>query len=207
MGLMGWGRTGYYDNYCDQWDDDYYNDKDYCYPDYLLEGTNVFVSREECNDIFDEVWEDDDTEPPEEGWISTRMMCSIDNDGNGNDVFTGNGDSGGPIIDKETKVQVGVTSWGVDEEGTPSVYAKVATEIDWINSWIKDWNFEPKTCKDVNNRTPCNEKVGCSWKNNKVCRDALTNEQCKNWNGKKQACKRKGCIWKKKGKKCKSRWP
>jgi len=43
------------------------------------------------------------------------------------------GDSGGPLLVKETLVQPGVVSWGMECAGdTPGVYSKVSKLSDWI---------------------------------------------------------------------------
>ncbi|EGZ06482.1 serine protease trypsin-like protein [Phytophthora sojae] len=55
------------------------------------------------------------------------------------------GDSGGPLIkDKGTgdsdDILVGLSSWGVrcEDEGMPTVYSRVSTAVEWINSMMKN---------------------------------------------------------------------
>lgn len=48
------------------------------------------------------------------------------------------GDSGGPIFDKTTGVQIGTVSWGIGcaEPNAPGVYGRVAGQIQWIQDTI-----------------------------------------------------------------------
>ncbi len=137
------------------------------------------------------------------------MMCSLDeNVEDGNEViFTGSGDSGGPIITTEDQIQIGIVSWGGDDKFAPNVYAKVRNQYDWINGYIEDWNFEPKECDDMNNRKICNKKEGCRWRfGGGGCQDAPTTEVCSQWDGDKTTCKNNVCVWKNSKSICKGRW-
>jgi Trypsin len=66
--------------------------------------------------------------------------------------FCSQGDSGGPIIDAETGVQVGVVSWGygcgrVEYSG---VYARVSAVMDWIQAQVCSLSSEPpEYCSDT----------------------------------------------------------
>jgi len=53
-----------------------------------------------------------------------------------------NGDGGGPLINKETGVQVGVVSWGYGcaNPNYPGVYSRVSSQYDWMESIMKDFN-------------------------------------------------------------------
>lgn len=44
------------------------------------------------------------------------------------------GDSGGPMIDKKTKKQLGVVSWGIGcaRPEYPGVYSNIANQKSWI---------------------------------------------------------------------------
>ncbi len=182
--LMGWGRTGYYDNYCDSRDDDYYNDLGYCWPYNLLEADTFYYGRKPCNEFYDVYYEDYYDGRPAGGWVTKRMHCSRDKgplDG-ANDVWSGKGDSGGPIIDTVTQKQVGVVSWGGDgDDKSPMVYALVRNQYDWINGWIEDWNLEPKECTDMNNKGPCNEKQRCIWMGPTLTGSCVKKELSKFW--------------------------
>uniref|UniRef100_A0A7S2KFC6 Peptidase S1 domain-containing protein n=1 Tax=Leptocylindrus danicus TaxID=163516 RepID=A0A7S2KFC6_9STRA len=63
------------------------------------------------------------------GSITERMLCA----GNeGKAAYAG--DSGGPIIDKATGIQVGVYSWGFGcaDADHPDIYARVSDQYEWI---------------------------------------------------------------------------
>ncbi|CBY11450.1 unnamed protein product [Oikopleura dioica] len=61
-------------------------------------------------------------------YISDNMFCAADI---GKDSCFG--DSGGPLLVKETLVQPGVVSWGEECAGDrPGVYSKVSMLSDWI---------------------------------------------------------------------------
>merc|ERR1711978_46903 len=79
------------------------------------------VQNSDCNDSYN-------------GDIATNMLCAARK---GKDSCQG--DSGGPLIvkgsDASGDIQVGVVSWGngcADRE-YPGVYARVSSQIDWIN--------------------------------------------------------------------------
>merc|ERR1712048_1049592 len=69
-------------------------------------------------------------------------------------VGTCNGDSGGPLYDKDTNTLVGVTSWGIQGLAgllppycgdTPGVYARIADQWDaWIKPTICNNHSQPK---------------------------------------------------------------
>ncbi len=205
--MMGFGKTGYYDNYCDKFDDDHWNDKDYCIPWNLLEGQNLYYPRGKCNKYFDALYEEYYASRPTNGWITRSMMCSLDeNVEDGNEViFTGSGDSGGPIIQTEDQIQIGIVSWGGDDRFAPNVYAKVRSEYDWINGYIEYWTSEPKECAEMNNRTTCNKNVGCKWRS-RTCNDAPTTEECSQWDGDKTNCKNNFCVWRNAKNLCEGKW-
>lgn len=48
------------------------------------------------------------------------------------------GDSGGPLIDRRTKTQVGVVSWGFGcaDPRYPGVYSNIAKELAWIKQYM-----------------------------------------------------------------------
>jgi len=72
-----------------------------------------------------------------DGSITRKMMCASRD---GKDSCQG--DSGGPLLvkgaDRLSDVQVGVVSWGEGcaSPGYPGVYARVSSQIDWINEQI-----------------------------------------------------------------------
>jgi len=67
------------------------------------------------------------------GHITGDMMCASRL---GKDAC--HNDSGGPLFDKEANVVVGIVSWGHEcaKPGYPGVYARIATEYDWIKCHI-----------------------------------------------------------------------
>eukprot|EP00343_Euplotes_focardii_P008288 CAMPEP_0205821472 /NCGR_PEP_ID=MMETSP0206-20130828/7887_1 /ASSEMBLY_ACC=CAM_ASM_000279 /TAXON_ID=36767 /ORGANISM="Euplotes focardii, Strain TN1" /LENGTH=287 /DNA_ID=CAMNT_0053116979 /DNA_START=27 /DNA_END=890 /DNA_ORIENTATION=- len=50
------------------------------------------------------------------------------------------GDSGGPLINKESRVLIGVVSWGIGcaRAGLPGVYGRVSAVRDWIDETVED---------------------------------------------------------------------
>ncbi|XP_052131416.1 mite allergen Der p 3-like [Frankliniella occidentalis] len=71
--------------------------------------------------------------------ITPRMICGMTTDGEAKDSCQG--DSGGPVINKATKQQIGIVSWGMGcaQMGSPGVFTNLANpEIrSFINSAIK----------------------------------------------------------------------
>merc|ERR1719491_2867871 len=62
------------------------------------------------------------------------MICSI-----GNDTDSCQGDSGGPLIKTGTRVQVGVTSWGIGcNGGLPGVSANLGLYKSWIEEQLTE---------------------------------------------------------------------
>ncbi|XP_033232030.1 uncharacterized protein LOC117183008 [Belonocnema kinseyi] len=63
----------------------------------------------------------------------------------GDSVSACSGDSGGPLVKEVdgTPVQVGIVSWGVQPcgNGSPSVYTRVASFVDWINEKMEENSF------------------------------------------------------------------
>lgn len=72
--------------------------------------------------------------------ITDDMMCAMRP---GKDAC--HNDSGGPLFDKEANAVVGIISWGHQcaEPGYPGVYARIATEWDWIKCHICSNHNEP----------------------------------------------------------------
>jgi len=58
-----------------------------------------------------------------------------------------NGDSGGPIIDKDTQKQIGIVSFGnyCNDPLHPGVYSKIQNQIDWIQKYIDEWSGDDLT--------------------------------------------------------------
>jgi hypothetical protein len=81
-------------------------------------------------------------------WTTDRMFCAQGNNGSGAITDSCQGDSGGPLVCEagEAWTLFGVTSWGMGcgGAGYPGVYARVATQLDWIESTMADppppWN-------------------------------------------------------------------
>lgn len=71
--------------------------------------------------------------PEKKKAVTDNMFCAGFKEG-GKDACLG--DSGGPIIDADTGVLIGTTSWGVGCAAPDAygVYARVANYIDFINS-------------------------------------------------------------------------
>lgn len=88
----------------------------------LLEVELGIVSNEDCN--ADDAYS---------GAVSENMMCAAESEKD-----SCQGDSGGPLIfnDPDGDVLVGVVSWGVGcaDPSYPSVYARVAKRIEWIQN-------------------------------------------------------------------------
>jgi len=65
--------------------------------------------------------------------ITDDMMCVADNR-----KASCQGDSGGPLYNRKAGVLVGVVSWGLPSclRGAPGVYARIATEYDWLATTI-----------------------------------------------------------------------
>jgi Trypsin len=108
---------------------------DFGMTDYLYENTVYAMSDEECSAPYSVL-----------RYNSDFMLCA----GNLNAVAdTCHGDSGGPLIDKETGTVVGVTSWGVrcGDSRFPGVYAQVNVVADWIDEEVcKNSCYPPATC-------------------------------------------------------------
>lgn len=105
---MGWGRTSDGGDFSDD----------------LLEVELDIVSSKECKKAY----ENEDQEG-----ITPRMLCASRENNDSCD-----GDSGGPLIDKETGVQIALVSNGVGcgDPDYPGVYAKVASVIGWIKKYM-----------------------------------------------------------------------
>ena len=78
------------------------------------------------------------------GRISENMLCAEDVD---EDACQG--DSGGPLIVKglipRLDLQVGVVSWGLGcaHEKFPGVYARLSSQMDWVNEMVCKWSESP----------------------------------------------------------------
>ncbi|CAB9525916.1 protease serine 11B-like protein [Seminavis robusta] len=98
-----------------------------------------------------------DTDTSELEVVPESMFCA----GQGPQGFGGscNGDSGGPVIDPVTGVQVGIVSWGhaCSRYGYPSVFGRVSSAYDWINDAIcQNPCFpDPSLCGDTVSFHPC----------------------------------------------------
>lgn len=89
------------------------------------------------------------------GQIYPEMLCAGYTQG-GKDSCQG--DSGGPLIMANSRVQVGIVSWG-DGCGVPGkfgVYANVAVLSDWIQNQINNSKNEPGT---TNPPTPPSSEI------------------------------------------------
>ena len=112
--ILGWGDTERDPNKSD-------------FPDTLQIGNVEIASQDELEDAFGEES------------ITENMIGAL---GQQNDqtVDTCSGDSGGPLAvqdDNNNHVQVGITSWGVEECGAEDyygVYARVSKFTDWIEA-------------------------------------------------------------------------
>lgn len=91
------------------------------------------------------------------------------------------GDSGGPIIDTASGVQIGVVSWGSGcaDPNFPGVYARVSSEISWIQGYIDSWSggggttpSPPGSCVDTPGFVDTYGD-GCGWYE--------ANNGCENW--------------------------
>ena len=98
-----------------------------------------------CLAYFLPLFSFDNSKYPEDEIAGDVEFCAgrPDMDGDGltqGGVATCQGDSGGPLIcnDNGRPVVYGVTSWGEDcaLAGFPSIYAKVASELDWIKDQL-----------------------------------------------------------------------
>jgi len=87
------------------------------------------TDREECESDYSDF----------EKEITPRMICGMTTDGEAKDSCQG--DSGGPVINKATKQQIGLISWGMGcaQMGSPGVFTNLANpEIrSFINSAMK----------------------------------------------------------------------
>lgn len=80
------------------------------------------------------------------GTISEVMLCAKDED---EDACQG--DSGGPLIIRGKSqtgaddLLVGVVSWGIGcaHQHFPGVYARISSQIGWINRWVCEWSESP----------------------------------------------------------------
>jgi len=70
-------------------------------------------------------------------------------------------DSGGPLYDKEANVVVGIISWGSEcaKQSYPGVYARIASDSDWIKSHICS-NHKPPIPLFCNMSEPWWESTG-----------------------------------------------
>lgn len=77
--------------------------------------------------------------------ITDDMMCAVDKR-----KSPCEGDSGGPLYDRQSKKVVGIVSWGLSScpIGTPAVYSRVASEYAWIKDTIctNHGNNRPAFC-------------------------------------------------------------
>lgn len=93
------------------------------YPDHLQHVEISYIPSDEC--FFT---------------ISEDMLCAADS-GEGGACY---GDSGGPLWDPNENKLVGVVSWGTAPCGVyPTVFARIADEIDWIRETICAYHSEP----------------------------------------------------------------
>lgn len=84
--------------------------------------------------------------PPETPLFLDKQICAGVPAG-GRDTCTG--DSGGPLLDAEGKLQYGIVSWGIGcaRPNTPGIYVRVSSYIDWIQDFICTNSAEPpSTC-------------------------------------------------------------
>lgn len=100
--------------------------------------------------------------------ISDDQMCAGNADFFGNKKGICNGDSGGPLYDKENNVLVGITSWliqGYDEANnidvscgrTPQVYSNIGYQWEWIYTTICENHNEenyPEFCDEYRSSNP-----------------------------------------------------
>ena len=99
------------------------------FPDHVKHAEVAYVDSDTCSDIMD-------TYIPGLG-ITDVEMCAGPTELSEPDVGTCNGDSGGPIYDKESDTLVGVTSWGIQGgwdpylkcDMTPGVFACIADQV------------------------------------------------------------------------------
>ncbi|GFH44180.1 hypothetical protein CTEN210_00654 [Chaetoceros tenuissimus] len=73
--------------------------------------------------------------------VTNNMMCAADP---GQDSC--NGDSGGPLMDRENNTLVGIVSWGEDcaHPEYPGVYAKISSQWNWIRDTICSGHSTPR---------------------------------------------------------------
>ena len=133
-----------------------------------------------------------------------RMMCAsrLNKD-------SCHGDSGGPLIDKETGVQVGIVSWGEKcaDINLPGVYARVSKAYSWIQQYVDLWEGAELKCDTITSNKGCNNFEGCGWNSfQKKCIEAPSASTCANFNKKKRKCKKNGCKWRRNSRKCVGRW-
>eukprot|EP01084_Bolivina_argentea_P318245 551865_1 len=77
--------------------------------------------------------------------ITNNMVCA-----QAADKSACNGDSGGPLIIKNTNIQIGIVSWLVNncQDGRPNVFTDVSVFKSWIDTYLnaittstqKPWN-------------------------------------------------------------------
>lgn len=79
--------------------------------------------------------------------ISENMMCARDD---GKDSCEG--DSGGPLYDKDNDMVVGVISWGIGcaSPEFPGVYARISAQYDWIKDIVcNNSSRQPAWCGNL----------------------------------------------------------
>jgi len=123
--ISGWGRI--YQNQSQQ------------LADTLQKANMDVITNEECSERMD---------PIEQNSVQDGMICVFNEEENGNDAPGAcSGDSGGPMTSyhigaDDQPILSGLTSWGVVSLGTgcqsmyPSVYTRVSTYVDWVNTHI-----------------------------------------------------------------------
>jgi hypothetical protein len=101
-------------------------------PTDTLEFSNQkFIDNDACNDLFA------DFNSTFVDWVEDSMVCSV-----GDNTDACQGDSGGPLIKTDTRVQVGVTSWGIGcnrftSPQNDSRLPAVAANLGLFKSWIE----------------------------------------------------------------------
>lgn len=87
-----------------------------------------FITTDECKKDYN-------------GVISSSMLCAASP---GRDACYG--DSGGPLMDSNFNVQVGIVSFGNScaKSGYPGVYSRISDQWPWISRIICDYHSSPK---------------------------------------------------------------